>query len=229
MLGNERVLGLIPARGGSKGVPRKNVRDVAGKPLIAWTIEAGLRSRYVDRLVVSTDDAEIAAVSRIWGAEVPFMRPAELARDDSPGIAPVLHALRELPGFDWLVLLQPTSPLRTAEDIDACLNACAQLGAPTMISVCEVSENPRWMFNLGVDRSLDPLFSEEERSCRRQDLPSYVTPNGAVYVARVADLAVDPRFITSGTKAYVMPPERSVDIDAELDLVIAETLLSRSL
>src|SRR5690349_11475180 len=110
------VLGLIPARGGSKGIPRKNIKPIAGKPLIAWTIEAALAARGLDGVVVTTEDPEIAEVARAYGAEVPFLRPMELAADETPGIDPVLHALDMLPGFDAVLLLQPTSPLRTAAD-----------------------------------------------------------------------------------------------------------------
>ncbi len=110
------VLGLIPARGGSKGIPRKNIQPIAGKPLIAWTIEAA-RTAGLANVVVSTEDAEIAEVAREWGAEVPFMRPSELAADDTPGIEPVLHAIELLPDYEGVLLLQPTSPLRSSEDI----------------------------------------------------------------------------------------------------------------
>src|ERR1700733_1950126 len=115
------VLGLIPARGGSKSIPRKNIKDIAGKPLIAWTIESALGSGLLAAVVVSTDDLEIGEVARRYGAETPFVRPAELARDDTPGVAPVLHALEVLPGFDAVLLMQPTSPLRTTEDINECI------------------------------------------------------------------------------------------------------------
>ena len=124
------VLGLIPARGGSKGVPRKNIRLVAGRPLLAWTIDAARASRYLDRLVLSTDDCEIGAVAIAAGCEVPFLRPPELARDDTPGIDPVLHALGQLPPFDIVVLLQPTSPLRLASDIDGCIERMLAARAP---------------------------------------------------------------------------------------------------
>ena len=117
--GRPRTLALIPARGGSKGIPRKNIRLIAGKPLIAWTIEAALRSSLLDAVMVTTDDPEIAEVASRAGAQVPFLRPAALAQDDTPGIAPVLHALDMLPGYDAVLLLQPTSPLRNTADIDA--------------------------------------------------------------------------------------------------------------
>ena len=143
------LLALIPARGGSRGVPRKNVREIAGKPLIAWTIEAALSVRGIDRVVVTTDDAEIAEVSRAAGAEVPFLRPAELAADETPGIAPVFHALDALPDFDEVLLLQPTSPLRGANDIEALLALVRESNASSVVSVTEPDCHPAWMFRLG--------------------------------------------------------------------------------
>src|ERR1039458_650454 len=118
MINDKTVLGVVPARGGSKGVPRKNIRMAAGKPLIAWTIEKALKSQYIDRLVLSSEDLEIMEVALRYGCDVPFRRPVELASDDTPGIAPVLHVLEKLPGYSYVALLQPTSPSRAAEDID---------------------------------------------------------------------------------------------------------------
>src|SRR5271157_3678171 len=142
MIQNQSVLALIPARGGSKGVPRKNLREIAGKPLIAWAIEAGRQSRYIDRLILSSEDPEIMAQARSWGCEVPFVRPAELARDDTPGMEPVLHALTALPEeYDYVVVLQPTSPLRLAEDIDGCLETCLRQEAPACVTVAEVDQS----------------------------------------------------------------------------------------
>jgi CMP-N,N'-diacetyllegionaminic acid synthase len=115
MINGKTILGIIPARGGSKGIPRKNLIIFGGKPLMAWTIEAGLQSHYIDRLILSSEDEEIIAVAREWGCEVPFIRPAELSRDDTPGIEPVIHAIKTLKtSYDYIILLQPTSPLRSA-------------------------------------------------------------------------------------------------------------------
>lgn len=116
-----KILAIIPARGGSKGVPRKNIRDLAGKPLIAWTIEEAKKSKYITRLILSSEDEEIIEAAKKYGCEVPFVRPIELAQDNTPGIEPVLHAIEKCPGYDYVLLLQPTSPLRTVEDIDGCI------------------------------------------------------------------------------------------------------------
>lgn len=222
-----RVLALIPARGGSKGVPGKNIRDVAGKPLIAWSIEAARQARSIDRVVVSSDDQAILAVARAWGAEVPFVRPPELARDETPGIDVVLHALACLPDAEWVVLLQPTSPLRSARDIDAAVEQCLATGAPACVSVTEAHMPPWWLFRLSAQGRLQSFLPDGERPQRRQDAPSLYALNGAVYVAQTDWLRRTRSFVTDETVAYVMPPERSVDIDTPLDLAMADCLLRR--
>ena len=224
MIQGKKVLGIIPARGGSKGVPGKNIRVVAGKPLIAWTIEAAKQSRYLDRLVLSSDDAEIIAVAREWGLDVPFVRPTELAKDDTPGIAPVLHAVEELPGYDYIVLLQPTSPLRAVEDIDKCVEFCLEAEAPSCASVTEPEHSPYLMYTL-EDGNLHPLLSGQS-FVRRQDMPKVYALNGAVYVVETKWLSQSKVFVTEETIAYVMPRQRSVDVDAECDLHICDDFLS---
>ncbi|TSE26345.1 N-acylneuraminate cytidylyltransferase [Tepidimonas sediminis] len=223
------VLALIPARGGSKGVPGKNVREVAGKPLIAWTIEAARQATCIDRIVVSSDDAVILDVARAWGAETPFVRPAELARDETPGTDVVLHALQQLPGVAWVVLLQPTSPLRTAQDIDAAYALCQEKDAPACVSVTEVATPPWWMFRLSDEGRLRSFLPESERPQRRQEAPPLYALNGAVYVARADWLRRTRSFLTDETLAYVMPAERSIDIDTPLDLTTAACLLRERL
>jgi N-acylneuraminate cytidylyltransferase len=220
MIGAESVLAIIPARGGSKRLPRKNLREFAGRPLIAWTIEAGKRSRYLDRIMLSSEDEEIMRVARSLGCEVPFARPAEFATDDAPGIAPVLDALARLPGYAWVVLLQPTSPLRSGEDIDACIDACVRLRAPACVSVAPVPKSPYWMYTLDTGRRLKPLIAAEEP---RDPQPAFVL-NGAVYVARTDWLLAKQTFVDEATVAHVMPPERSVDIDDETDFKFAQLL-----
>lgn len=223
------MLALIPARGGSKGVPGKNIREVVGKPLMAWTIEAAQQARCIDRVVVSSDDAAILQVARTWGAEIPFVRPAELARDETPGIDVVLHALQQLPGVTWVVLLQPTSPLRTAQDIDAAYALCQEKDAPACVSVTEVATLPWWMFRLSDEGRLRSFIPESERPQRRQEAPPLYALNGAVYVARADWLRRTQSFLTDETLAYVMPAERSIDIDTPLDLTIAACLLCERL
>lgn len=220
-----KTLGLIPARGGSKGILRKNVRQIAGKPLIAWTIEAALASPQLDAVLVSTDDDEIAEVARHAGALVPFMRPPHLATDEAPGIAPVLHALREMPEYEAVLLLQPTSPMRTPDDIEGLLTYAAKTNAPSVVSVCEPDSHPRWIYTLESDQTLKPLF-DKDATARRQDLPPVFTLNGAMYFAQTRWLQRRRTFIGTETLGYVMPAERSIDIDTPLDWRIAEFLLA---
>lgn len=229
MIGTEKVLAVIAARGGSKGLPRKNVLPVGGKPMIAWSVGAALQSCHVDRVILSTDDAEIMAAARAAGCDVPFARPPELACD-SAAIGPALiHALDTVAEhYDWLVLLQATSPLRTAADIDACLELAVAAGAPAVISVTVPSKSPYWMCSLDADGRMKPLLDPGEGVDRRQLLPQVYVPNGAVYVARTAWFRKTKTFTSPDTRAYTMPAERSVDVDYWIDLVVADALLSRS-
>ena len=136
MINEKTVLAIITARGGSKRVSRKNIRDLAGKPLFAWTVEEAKKSKYIDRLVLSSDDAETIELARQWGCDVPFVRPAEFSMDDTPGIEPILHALEALPEcYDFVVLLQPTSPLRGVDDVDRCLEICIESNSPSCVSL----------------------------------------------------------------------------------------------
>ena len=225
----KRFLGLIPARGGSKGIPRKNIKDLAGKPLIAWTIEAAQRSSFLENVVVSTDDAEIAEVAKAHGASVPFLRPAKFAADESPGIDPVIHAIEMMPGFDYVVLLQPTSPLRSTEDIDKAINHCLTLGSPSCVSVVETATHPFLCYSVDDKFQLSPAFSEGLKYTRRQDMPSYYMLNGAIYVAKVDFILKNRSFIGPETIGYTMPDRRSIDIDNELDFEWANFLLSKDL
>lgn len=217
MIAGKRVLAVVTARGGSKGIPRKNLREAGGRPLLAWSIAAGQASRYVDRLILSSEDHEIIAAALRLGCDVPFVRPPELAADDTPSVEPVLHALEDLPGYDYVVLLQPTSPLRTSEDIDRCLELCEEQGAPACVSVHHSRENPCWTFRIGPNGRMSPVVSNANHGGRRQDFPDFFVLNGAVYVARPDWLKRTLSFVADGTIAYVMPEERSLDIDEEED------------
>lgn len=223
-----KVVGLIPARGGSKGIPQKNIKLIAGKPLIVWTIEAALRSTLLDAVVVSTDDPEIAKIAHQAGALVPFMRPAELAQDTTPGLAPVLHALDQLPQYGSVLLLQPTSPLRTTDDIDACLGLAAQQHVQSVVSVCEAETHPYWTYRLGEHQTLEPFVSTAPVA-RRQDLPKIFELNGALYFADAKWLRLNNSFVSAETLGYVMTKSRSIDIDTPLDWKFAELLLKESL
>jgi N-acylneuraminate cytidylyltransferase len=229
MIRGKTVLGFIPARGGSKGLPRKNILPLGGKPLLAWTIEAAKCSRYIDRIIVSSEDAEILSVARAWDCETPFERPAELAADETPGIAPVLHALEVLPErYDYVVLLQPTSPLRTAEDIDGCIDLCDTSGAPACVSVTPAAKPPEFFRRMDSKGRLIHILDEGELPRRQDHAPAYLL-NGAIYAARVASLLDSKNFFTSETVGYIMPPERSPDIDTINDFLLCEALVQQRL
>lgn len=227
MINGQSVLGVIPARGGSKGLPRKNVRDLAGKPLIAWTIEAGHDSEHLDRLILSSDDEEIVTVAEEYGCEVPFQRPAELAQDDTSSIDALLHALDQVESHDYVVMLQPTSPLRTADDIDATITRCHQNDGTACVTVTQTDKPPQWMYTLGEKNRLDPVMDRDDMITRRQDAPTTYVPNGAVYVAGTTWLRTHETFYTDATLGHPMPPERSADVDTAMDLAWCELLLGR--
>lgn len=225
------ILGLITARGGSKGLPRKNVLPLAGKPMIAWSIEAARASANLARVIVSTDDEEIAHVSRDWGAEVPFMRPTELARDDSTHFAVVQHAVEWVATHDhmypdYVLLLQPTSPLRTTEDIDASIELARQTQAPAIVSVCEADQHPYLVKRLAEDGSLADFVKTEIAYLRRQVLPVAYFVNGAIYLNQRTSLLETQQFLPPGTRPYIMPLQRSFDVDTSWDFHLAGLVLS---
>ena len=219
------VLAIITARGGSKGLPRKNVLPLAGRPLIGWSITAALGSAAVGRVVVSTDDPEIAEVARAEGADVPFLRPADLSSDTASSLDVLRHALAECPGLDHFVLLQPTSPLRRAADIDAAWQLLQKTGGASCVSVCETFESPWHMYLQDGDGRLSRLLPEPPKGLRRQDLPVAYRLNGAIYLARRDWFLTNGHLIDADTVALVMPPDRSVDIDTRADFDLAASLL----
>lgn len=222
MINGKKILAIIPARGGSKGIPRKNIRLLAGKPLIVWTIEEAKKSRYIDRLMLSSEDEEIISIAKEWNCDVPFKRPQELAQDNTPGIEPVIHAINNLPEkYDYVCLLQPTSPLRTSKHIDACIEKCIYNNAESCVSVCEVDKHPYWMYKLNGNQILMPFF-EEILVARRQDLPKIFAINGAVYIATINQILSKNIFVTKETLGYVMDRKSSVDIDDEVDFSLAD-------
>ncbi len=222
------TLALILARGGSKGLPRKNVLDLCGKPLIAWTIQAALESQQTSACVVSSDDQEIIDTAKAWGASVPFVRPPELATDTASSMDCVLHALDWFAAqgthYDTIMLLQPTSPLRNAADIDAALGSFHASGANASLAVSACEHPPQWVYSLSPAGRLAPLF-EGAHTKRRQDLPPCYSPNGAIYIAKVSWLRLSKSFVDTETLPYIMPRERSIDIDTLFDFKLAECVL----
>lgn len=218
MLNGRRILALIPARGGSKRLPDKNIRPLAGKPLIAWTIIAANQANCIDRIIVSTDDEIIAETAADFGAEVPFLRPPELADDTATSVDMALHALTSLDSvFDFLLLLQPTSPLRTAKDIEGIVRFSESAGANSCISVSEALIPLGYFFTLSPEKRLRRVVSPD----KYPDRPIY-NPNGAAFLVHVPWFLEHRTFYHEETLAYVMPQHRSVDIDTEMDFFIAE-------
>ena len=221
------VVGIVPARGGSKGIPGKNIAELGGFPLIAWTIMAAQASRTLDQIVVSTDDDTIAAVARQHGVDVPVLRPAKLAKDETPTLAVVRHILDTLDAqkvaAETIVLLQPTSPFRSAQDIADCLALHRHSGRP-VVAVTQVKLHPSWMFSMTASGDLHQFGgTSPELEGGRQTLTPLYAPNGAVYVASAAALHSGQSFFNDAV-GFVMPSERSLDIDTPYDLLLARLL-----
>lgn len=219
MIEGKSVLAVVTARGGSKGVPGKNILPIGGRPLIQWTIDAARGSRHIDRLILSSDDPAIIKIASEGGCEVPFRRDPALAGDEASSIDVVVDALQRVPGHDIVVLLQPTSPLRTTADIDGAIQLLETSGAPACVSLRRSDEHPYLTFRLG-DGGVIARFVEPptDMPLRRQDLPAAWCLNGAVYVARVEWFLRERSFFSPQTVGYEMPAERSLDIDTHADV-----------
>lgn len=231
MYKGKTILALIPARGGSKGVPKKNIRLLLHKPLIAYTIETALEVDFLDKIIVSTEDLEIAKISREYGAEVPFLRPYELATDEAKSIDVILHAMdwmeKEHGTFNLILLLQPTSPFRNSEDIKTALDIFFEKNARAVVSVCEAEHSPLWMNTLNDDLNMKDFIRKDILNKNRQELGKYYRINGAIYIAEWDYLRQNKTFFGDKTYAYIMPKERSIDIDTEMDFKFAEFLINR--
>lgn len=222
MIDGRRVLAIVPARGGSTRLAAKNARILGGRPMVAWTLAAAAQSRVIDHLVVSTDDPAVAAVATEMGWPPPFVRPDHLSGPAASVIDAVEHALVELGGeWDYVLLLQPTSPLRTAADIDGATALCDRSGAPAVIGVSPLPKPAAFYGQIDVDgryTSGDPV--------RAAELARTVVVNGAIYVGRPATLLRDRTFQSAGALVWPMPFERSWDIDTPADFAVCEALFS---
>ena len=229
-----RVLALVPARIGSKRLPKKNIKTLFGKPLIAWTIEAAKKSKYIDEIVVSTDDAEIAKIAKKYGAEIPFIRPAEISGDDALSIDVAIHALSHLPKFDWLVFLQPTSPLRSVIDIDNIFEFCQNYKASSAVSVYKLDSHdsdltldPNLIYQIDKDFRLNYVVKSFFDENSKKDLSNMHSLNGSIYLAKTDWLTKHKTFIDKDTIGFVMPKKRSVDIDTIEDWNFVEKTVER--
>jgi CMP-N-acetylneuraminic acid synthetase len=227
---SKEIIALIPARGGSKGFPRKNIAMLSGKPLISYSIQSAQKANLVSRVIVSTEDAEIAEVSRRYDSEV-MDRPVELAQDDTPTMSVIIWVLNQLEteGYfaDAIVLLQPTTPLRTSQDIDAAIQLYTESDCQSVVSICRMEHSPYWSFKV-ENGFMKPLLGKKYLSMRRQSLPKIYLPNGALFISSPKVLYRIKSFYTPRTVPYIMPSERSIDIDSEKDLWLAETILQNS-
>ena len=223
---------IIPARGGSKRLPGKNMMLIAGKPLIGWTIEAAIESGVFARVVVSTDSWEIAVLAAQFGAEVPFMRPDELTQDDTPTVDVMIHAVKELRKDDstWthIACLQPTSPLRTAQNIREAVKQLEEKQADAIVSVCKSEHSPLWSNTLPENLSLDGFIPQNIQKTPSQQLPAYYRLNGALYFCNIRRMLEERTlFLNSGAYAYVMSRKDSIDIDDQVDFDLAGIYLGQ--
>jgi len=232
MYKNKLILAVIPARGGSKGIPRKNIRLLNGKPLIAYSIFPAKQSKYIDRLILSSDDLEIIKIAKSYGCEVPFVRPAELASDTAKALPVMQHAIRfceeqEGKKYDFLVYLEPTGPMRITEDIDGAIEKAAENNADSVVGLMELEDaNPVRVKKI-IDARIEPFCIPEPEGLRRQDQEKAYLRNGSIYVFRRDSLIENNSLYGDNSLPYVMPRERSVNIDEEADFLVAEFFLKK--
>ncbi len=233
MILGKKVLAIIPARGGSKRLPGKNSKLLLGKPVIAYSIEAARNSRYVDEVLVSTDDQALIDISKKYSAWVPFVRPKELATDEATTTAVLEHAIQYCGttergrDFGYILLLQPTSPLRTTADVDSACELLIQSGNKAVVSVCEAEHSPLWTNTLPDNLSMGNFIRDEVKGIRSQDLPKFYRLNGAIYLCETEVFLKEKTFLLEDRViAYIMDQQTSVDIDSMLDFRFCEFLLS---
>lgn len=227
-MNNSKVLAIIPARGGSKRLPNKNVLPLKGLPLITHTINAALQSTYIDKIVVTSDSIEILNIAKSSNVEA-LQRPSILANDTASSIDVVLHVLENFPDFDTIVLLQPTSPLRLGKHIDEAFREFFDKNASAVISVCQMEHSPLWCNTLPQNHSMTNFINKEVLNKRSQDLEKYYRLNGAIYIINKQNFIQEKTFlIQKNIYAYIMEQQDSIDIDTKLDFMICETILNSS-
>lgn len=224
---NKTFLAIIPARGGSKRLPRKNILDLCGKPLISWSIEAALKSKYISKVVVSSDDEEILNISSNFGADI-IKRSYELANDTATTFDAIKHTINNLEKYDYIVLLQPTSPLRNEKHIDEAIELLEEKQADAIVSVCEMDHSPLWSNTLPKDGNMNNFLRDEVLNKRSQDLEKYYRLNGAIYICKTDKLLENKSFfLKDNIFAYIMDRKSSIDIDEEIDFEIAKVLINK--
>jgi len=225
MYKDKSFLAIIPARGGSKRLPRKNILDLNDKPLITYSIEAGLNSKYIDKVIVSSDDNEILDISKNYGA-LTIKRPAELASDTATTFDAIEHTIENIDRYDYVVLLQPTSPLRDENHIDEAIELLDEKEANAIVGVCEMEHSPLWSNTLDNSLSMQGFLRDEVLNKRSQDLEKYYRLNGAIYICKTEMLLQERTFLLKNSIfAYIMSRESSVDIDEKIDFILASTYM----
>lgn len=231
MIKGAKILAIVLARGGSKGIPRKNIFPILGRPLIEYTIKEAKKSNFIDKIIVSTDDIEIAEIVKKYGIKVPFLRPKELAEDTTSSEDAILHAINWLESngedYDIVILLQPTSPLRRKDHIDrAIIEFLNDENANSLISVTNVRQYPHWMKMKTKNGYLKNFFNENNSNIRRQDIPELLYPNGAIYLADVNCFKNSKSFTSGKVLPFFMEEKDSFDIDDYLDIKIIEMIMN---
>ena len=229
MLNGKTFLAIIPARGGSKRLPHKNILELAGKPLIFWSIDSGLKSKYIDKVVVSSDDNEILSISKKYGAEI-IKRPDYLGNDTAKTFDAIKHTIENIQKYDYIVLLQPTSPLRNESHIDEAIELLELKKTDAIVSVCEMEHSPLWSNTLPQDDNMNSFLKDEVLNKRSQDLEKYYRINGAIYICKTEKLLSEESFfLKDNIFAYKMDRLDSIDIDEEIDFIIAKSIKERNI
>ena len=231
MIKKSKVLAIIPARKGSKRLPNKNKLDLNGKPLIAWTIESAMKSIYIDDIAISTNDEDIVEIAKLYDIDVPFLRPVELSSDKASTMDVIFHTINFYKSigrsYDIIILLQPTSPLRTSVDIDNSFKLLSK-DVKAIVSVCELDHSPLWSNVLPTNNSLEFFLKEDVQGLRSQDLPQYYRLNGAIYLSRINYLKTNKIFFGNQSKAYIMSTNNSIDIDTKLDFELCKLIMNEN-
>ena len=227
MINEKKIIAIIPARGGSKGIKKKNLYNIAGFPLIYWTINEIKKIHFIDKIVLTSDDYDIINYCKSLNCDVPFKRPNILSTDDAKTSDVILDVLKRLPGYDYFILLQPTSPLRTACDIMKAFDKMISSNSKTCISVYKTTVKANWLLRLNNHNNLKPMLNEKYFSSRRQEIDNTYLPNGAIYISETKNFIKNKNFFSNKTSAFVMPKEMSIDIDDIHQMKKCEKILNK--
>ena len=218
----QKVLSIITARGGSKGLPKKNLLNFNGKPLFSWTLEASLNSQFISKTIVSSDDELILSIAKDYNSEIPLKRSKKLSGDDSNSVDVVIDIIKKFPNYNYVIILQPTSPLRTTKHINEAFNLMIKKDSSCCTSVCLVKKSPYWMYSINKKGFIEKVINSNEKDFQRQALPEIYELNGAIYIISVQELLRYKSLISKNSIPYIMTKETSIDIDDINDFKLAE-------